>query len=289
MLFPLGTIILAVSLLQLFETIEIVWLHELFAKQQVFFLNLIFDLGARVEYLDNTWFVTISKYTTVYINNGCVGLPAISVFFAVILFTPHSQDPKTNKTIIWRKAITIVSSILLIFFFNVFRAVIQFVLYSRGYAWSVVHDSQGALAIIIVVHISIFLLCIKFLPEWYVSIYYSGKLILKQLKKTHITEIFNSIKQKNQTDQTNQGNMVRQLFNKESIDFYLIEIYEIDSRLIQFLKENKNKYTIKAIKNHLFHQQEKITEDFLEKILCILVDADLVFSEQFDENIYYFI
>jgi len=278
-----GTIILTISLLHFFETTEIVWLHGLLAKYDVFFLNLFFNLGARTEYLHNTWYITLSIYNTVYVNNGCVGLPAMSVFFAIILFTPHSQDSITNKNIIWRKALDITVSLTLIYLFNVFRAVIQFVLYSYGYPWSLVHDSQGALAVNGIAHIYIFLFCLKFLPEFYVSIFYSIKIVYNQLKKKEdIAEIFKYIKQSSQKDQIGPHYEAQKLFKKEKLNLHLIKTYKIDSRVIQFLKENKHKYTAKAINNRVFSQQEKITEELLEKMLYILVNINMVLIENFE-------
>lgn len=285
-LFPVGIIILAVPMIQFFEMTEIIWLHELFAKQMVFFLNLIFNLGAQTMYLPENpcpWDITIPGNVTVFVNNGCTGLTAMTIFVAVIIFTPHSQDPKTNKDIILRKSIDIIITLLLIYFFNIFRAVIQFYLYSHGFAWNLVHDSLGTLSIIIAAHISIFLFCNKYIPELYISIYYSGKLIYKQVRKECIAENFNNIKQ------SGQYNGARKLFIKEGIDLDLIKKYEIDSCLIQFLKENNQKYTTKAIKVRLFDQQEKVTEDLLEKLLHILVNVKVVLSENFNGKIYYFI
>ena len=285
-LFPVGIIILAVPMIQFFEVTEIIWLQELFGKIQVFFLNFIFNLGAQTMYLPEyscPWEITIPGNVTVYINNGCTGLTAMTIFVAVIICTPHSQDPKTNEDILWRKSINIIVTLILIYFFNIFRATIQFYLYSHGFAWNLVHDSLGTLSIIVAAHISIFLFCNKYIPELYVSIYYSGKLIYKQVRKEPIAENFNNTKQRG------QYNGAWKLFIKEGIDLDLIKMYEIDSRLIQFLKENNQKYTTKAIKARLFNQQEKVTEDLLEKMLQIFVNVKVVLSENFGGNIYYFI
>jgi len=284
-LFPIVILILSLSMNQFLKKIEIVWLHELFAKHQVFFLNLIFNLGAQTTYMYNTWFVGISETVRVYINNGCTGIIAMSIFIAVIIFIPHSQDSKTRDDIIWRKTINIIASILFIYLFNIIRAVIQFYLYSRGFAWSVVHDSLGMLSITIITHVSIFLFCIKHLPEFYVSFYYSGKLIYNNPTKERLTETFYYIKQR---DQKGQYNWVRELLKRKGLSLYLIKIYDIDSRLIQFLKENDEKYTAKAIKNRLFNQQDRITEELLEKMLQILANAEILLSEDFDGKIYYF-
>lgn len=284
-LFPVAIIIIALSMNQFLKKIEIIWLHELFAKHQVFFLNLIFSLGAQTSYMYNTWFVGISENVRVYINNGCTGLIAMSIFIAVIIFTPHSKNQKTKEDIIWRKTKAIIFSIFLIYFYNIFRAVIQFYLYSRGFAWSVVHDSLGMLSITIFTHVCIFLFCTKYLPEFYVSIYYSGKIIYKELRKERLAETFYYIKQ---TDQKGKYDWIRELLEREGMSLYLINKYDIDSRLIQFLKENNEKYTAKAIKNRLFNQQDRITEDLLEKMLQILANAEILLSDDFDGKIYYF-
>jgi exosortase/archaeosortase family protein len=291
-LFPVGILILAASMLRFFEITEIVWLQELFAKFQVFFLNLFFNLGAQTNYLplfSCPWHTIIPGGVIVYINNGCTGLPAMSIFVSVIIFTPHSQDPKTKEDILWRKTIAITAALVLIFFFNVLRAVIQFYLYSRGFAWSLVHDSQGVLAIIIVVHIAIFLFCVKYLPEWYVSIYYSLKLIYRQLRKERIVEFFYKLKHRVQIRKRGLYSKVKRMFINEGMDLTFILKYEIDSRVIKFLYGTKYKYTAKAIKNRLFSQQEKITEDLIERILEILVNADIAFSEIIEQKTYYFI
>lgn len=200
-LFPVGIIILVVPMIQFFEMTEIIWLQEIFGKIQVFFLNLIFNLGAQTRYLPEytcPWHIDIIGNVGVYINNGCTGLTAMTIFVAVIICTPHSQDPKTNETILWRKTIDIIVTLILIYFFNIFRAVIQFYLYSHGFAWNLVHDSLGTLSIIVATHISIFLICNKCIPELYVSIYYFGKLIYKQVRKICIAENFNNINQRGQ-------------------------------------------------------------------------------------------
>ncbi|MFX1312409.1 MAG: hypothetical protein ACFFHD_07330 [Promethearchaeota archaeon] len=286
--FPLGLIISVPSLLQFVETTEIIWLQELFAKHVVFFLNLFFNLGAYVWYrpiFSCPWFITNPDDVTTYINNGCTGFLAMCIFVAVILFTPHSRNPKTHEDIFWRKTIAIIIAITLIYLYNVFRATIQIYLYSRGFAWSVIHDSNGMLAITVAFHIAIFLLCTKYVPEWFLSIFYSGKLIIIQFTKKSLAEMVYDIKHRGENE---QYKTIRQLFRNEGLDLYLIKIHEIDLLLIQFLKNNKHKYTVNAIKDRLFAQQEKISENLLERILFILADAKWVLAEKFEQKTYYF-
>lgn len=185
-LFPLGLIISIPFLLQIDETIELVWLQELFAKNVVFFVNLFFNLGAYVIYkpiYSCPWLITYTDGVTVYIDNGCTGFLAMSIFVALIIFAPHPQISKTKENILWRKSIAIIIVLSLIYLYNIFRVTIQFYLYSRGFAWSVIHDSGEILAITISFHIAFFLICCIFVPEWFLSIFYTGELIFTQLKK----------------------------------------------------------------------------------------------------------
>jgi exosortase/archaeosortase family protein len=189
-IFPLGLIVAIPFLLQINETIELVWLQELFAKNVVFFLNLFFNLGAYVIYkpiYSCPWLITYTDGVTVYIDNGCIGFLAMSIFVALIIFTPHTKISKTRENILWRKSIAIIIMLSLIYLYNIFRVTIQFYLYSRGFAWSVIHDSSGILAITISFHIAFFLIFSIYVPEWFLSIFYAGKLIftwmLKFLKK----------------------------------------------------------------------------------------------------------
>ena len=288
-IFPLGLII-SVPLLVLFvENIEIVWLQELFAKHVVFFLNLFFNLGAYAWYrpfVPCPWYIATQYESLTYINNGCTGFLAMSLFSAIIIFTPHSKTLLTKQDIIWRKSIAIIIAISLIYLYNVFRATIQNYLYYLGFPWSVIHDSGGMLAITITFHIIIFLLCSLFIPEWFLSIYYATDLIIMRLTKKRILEIIYDIKHKGEREDYRK---VRQAFKDEGMDLYFIKLNDIDFRLMQFLNKNKKKYTPKAIKNSLFNDQEKISENLIESILRIFLDVRWVLSEKVEEKIYYYI
>lgn len=286
--FPLGLILSIAFLLQFDKTTELIWLHELFAKQVVFFENLFFNLGTYVIYhptFSCPWLIGYSDGVLVYVNNGCTGFLAMSIFVAAIIFTPHSQISKTKENILWRKSIAIIIAISLIYLYNVFRATIQIYLYSRGFAWSIIHDSNGMLAITITFHIAIFLLCCKYIPELYLSIFYSGELIITRLIKESVAEKIYDIKHRGERIQYSK---VRQIFKDKELDLYLIKINDIDFRLMQFLSKNKKKYTARAIRDRLFGQQENISEDLLEKILQVLSDMKWVLSEKLDGQIYYY-
>lgn len=299
-LFPLGLMISIPLLLQIFENVELTWLQELFTKHMVFFLNLIFNIGAQVMYVPEypcPWYTVISSSNRcyshgscftikTYTSNGCTGFLSMSIFVAIILFSPHSRNPKTRENVFWRKSIATIAAISLIYLYNVLRATIQVYLYSQGYKWSVIHDSEGMLAITVGFHIAFFLLCSKIVPECFLSLYYSGKLIINQITKKPLAEVLYDIKHRGEREQY-KG--IRKLFRNEGLDIYFIKIHEIDFQIIQFLNNNNQKYTAEAIKNRLFAQQEKISISLLEKILVILADSGWVLTEDFKQKTYYYL
>jgi exosortase/archaeosortase family protein len=185
LIYPIGTIILSILIIFLFELPFTFWLHEIIAKQSTFLLNLFFDLGAEVIYDSfqyHPWLIRIPDTVTVGMISGCAGIPAISIFISIIIFTPHSQDSLTSEDIIERKIKDIIITIIFIYIFNIIRIVGIIYLYHLGYDWSLIHDSLANLTAVIAVHVFIFLFCNKFIPEWYISIYYTGKLLINHFK-----------------------------------------------------------------------------------------------------------
>ncbi|MFX1497871.1 MAG: hypothetical protein ACFFBH_10115 [Promethearchaeota archaeon] len=287
--FPLGLIISVPFILQFDKTTELIWLQELFTKNVVFFENLFFNLGVYVIYNPTyscPWLIGYSDNALAYVNNGCTGFLTMSIFVAVIIFVPHSQVSKTKENILWRKSIAIIIAISFIYLFNIFRLTIQIYLYTHGFAWSIIHDSDEMLALTVSFHIAIFLLCCKYIPELFLSIFYSGKLIITQLTKKSIAETIYDIKHRGERTQYNK---VRQIFKDKEMDLYLIKTNDIDFRLMQFLRKSKNKYTVKAIKDRLFGQQENISEDLLDKMLQVFSDMKWILSKELDGQIYYYI
>jgi exosortase/archaeosortase family protein len=184
-LYPIGSITLAVLIIFFFELRFNFWLHEIVAKQSAFLLNLFFNLGAEVFRNPNLyypWVIRIPESVTVSIVSGCAGIPAISIFLSIIIFTPHSQDAETSKDIISRKSIDILLTIIFIYTFNVIRIVVVVYLYHLGFEWVAIHDSLANLSAVIAVHVFIFVFCNKLIPEWYISIYYGIKLIFTRVR-----------------------------------------------------------------------------------------------------------
>ncbi|MFX0023844.1 MAG: hypothetical protein ACFE9S_16075 [Candidatus Hermodarchaeota archaeon] len=288
-LFPIGTFILASLMIQFFSIRENNWLHEIIAKHSVFLMNFLFNVEAEALYLPEyyfPWHIDIPGSIRTYINNGCTYITSMSIFTAIFIFTPPSQDPKTRGNIVWRKTVNIITSLILIYIFNIFRIATQNYLYHLGYPWSIVHDSLLTYTIIVIVHILIFMFCNIKTPEIFISIYYSGNLIYQELRKHNIAKNFPNLKKNRQKIRYAEE---KNLYERKPVSLNIIIIDGFDSRLIQFLKENKHKYTAKAIKNRLFNQQDKVTVDFLEKKLQILLNAKKVLSESFNGRNYYFI
>jgi exosortase/archaeosortase family protein len=182
-LYPVGTTVLVLVLLHFVKTTDVVWWQELFSRHQVFLVNNIFSVDVSTIYKPENsapWYTDTTEGLGVHINNGCVGLQAMSIFCSIILFAPlPSQESTTRGSFVWRKSTAIAASLILIYGFNVIRASIQFYLYYLGHAWSVVHDSTGMLAITVSVHVLIFLICLALMPEILISIFYLGKLLFK--------------------------------------------------------------------------------------------------------------
>ena len=116
-LFPIGTIALATLLIFFFDLKIAGWINEITAKSTVFLLNAFFNMGAYTLYVPTEyypWYIVIPDNVQVYITSGCSGTPAISIFSAFIIFTPHSIDPHTSRDIIKRKIKDIILTVSVI-------------------------------------------------------------------------------------------------------------------------------------------------------------------------------
>ncbi|MBN2156228.1 MAG: hypothetical protein JW776_09305 [Candidatus Lokiarchaeota archaeon] len=182
--FPIWATILILLLFHYQNTHEVVWWQELFARHDVFLINLFSDVDSFTYYSSAIWLVENTNGDAVYVTNGCVGLPAMAIFSALLLVVPRPRSHSNREDLIkradflWRKVNAITVAVGLIYFFNITRAAIQFILHSRGHLWSVVHDSNEMLAIMVSIHILIFLICVALLPEIFLSIFYIGKCLV---------------------------------------------------------------------------------------------------------------
>ncbi|MFX1316090.1 MAG: archaeosortase H [Promethearchaeota archaeon] len=183
-IFAIGTPISA-YLIYLFFDLEInFWLHEIVVKQTVLFLNLLFDMGASTNYAPfekYPWEFVVPGRDPIGFETFCTGVQAICVFAGIIIFTPHSKDKTTNEDIIWRKAKALIVSSVIFYVVNIIRMLIQIYLYYIGYDWDDIHVSISAASSFIAA--IIVLLLHKWIPEFILSIIYTGTLISQWIKK----------------------------------------------------------------------------------------------------------
>ena len=160
------------------------WLHEIVVKQTVYFLNLFFNMGAEAEFAPSgkyDWRFVIPGQNPIYFETFCTGVQAIVIFIGIIVFTPHSQDRDTKEDIIWRKTKALIVSSVIFYVVNIIRMLIQIDLYYIGYEWADIHFSISAASSFIAA--IIVLLMHKWIPEFIISIIYTGTLISEPLKQ----------------------------------------------------------------------------------------------------------
>lgn len=192
---------LSAYLIYLFFDLRInYWLHEIVVRQTTFLLNLFFNMGVEVEFAPSGKYDWRFKFasgningqplSSIYFETFCTGVQAIVIFIGIIVFTPHSQDRDTKEDIIWRKTKSLIISSVIFYVVNVIRMVIQIDLYYIGYEWADIHVSISAASSFIAA--IIVLLMHKFLPEFILSIIYTGTLVsepLKQKRKKQVKEM----------------------------------------------------------------------------------------------------
>lgn len=192
-LFAIGAPISAYLIYLFFDMRINYWLHEIVVKQTVYFLNLFFNMGAEAQFASSgiyDWKFFIPDKPSIYFETFCTGIQAICIFAGVIIFTPHSQDPTTKEDIIWRKTKALIVSSVIFYVVNIIRMLIQIELYHIGYEWNDIHVSISAASSFIAA--IIVLLMHKWIPEFILSIIYTGTLAsepIKQNRKKRVKEI----------------------------------------------------------------------------------------------------
>ncbi|MFX1394149.1 MAG: archaeosortase H [Promethearchaeota archaeon] len=184
-LLAIGAPVLSYLIYLFFDTHANYWLHEIVVKQTVFFLNLLFDMNAKAVYSPTGkyyWSFDIPDRGTIYFETFCTGIQAICVFAGIIICTPHSQDQQTKEDIIWRKTKSLIISSIIFYVVNIIRMIIQLYLYWIGYAWVDIHYSISAASSFIAA--IIVLLMHKWIPEFIISIIYSGTLVSRRIKES---------------------------------------------------------------------------------------------------------
>jgi len=186
----IGTPLLAIVIYFLFDVEAQFWLHEVVVKQTIYFLNLFFDMDVSTSYIPSGKYHWSFNFVgnidgvplgSIYFETFCTGIQAICVFAGIIICTPHSQDKRTNKDIIWRKAKSLIVSSIIFYVVNIIRMLIQIELYYLGYPWDSIHVSISAASSFIAA--IIILLLHKWIPEFIISIIYMGTLISRKFKR----------------------------------------------------------------------------------------------------------
>lgn len=197
----IGSPLISYFIYLLFDIPQNYWLHEIVVKQTAFFLNLLFDMGATVDYNPvgkYHWSFNIPGRASIYFETFCTGIQAICVFAGIILCTPHSQDENTNRDIIWRKTKSLIISSIIFYVVNILRMLIQLELYYIGYAWADIHYSISAASSFIAA--IIILLLHKWIPEFIISIIYIGTLITRPIKIKRKENLISSVKEENKVE-----------------------------------------------------------------------------------------
>ncbi|MFX1386646.1 MAG: archaeosortase H [Promethearchaeota archaeon] len=182
--FAIGAPISAYLIYLFFDLRINYWLHEIVVKQTVYFLNLFFNMSAEAQFAPSgiyDWRFFIPDKTPIYFETFCTGVQAICIFAGIIIFTPHSQDPTTKEDIIWRKTKALIVSSVIFYIVNIIRMLIQIDLYYIGYAWNDIHVSISAASSFIAA--IIVLLMHKWIPEFILSIIYTGTLVSEPIKQ----------------------------------------------------------------------------------------------------------
>jgi exosortase/archaeosortase family protein len=183
-LLALGAPLLALAIYFFFDWEISYWLHEIVVKQTTFLLNWFFEMGVSNSYVPVGkfhWNFNIAGRGSIYFETFCTGVQAICIFAGIILFTPHSKDPYTNRDIVWRKTKSLIISSAIFYIVNILRMVIQIYLYYIGYAWSDIHYSISAASSFIAA--IIVLLMHKWIPEFIISLIWTYALLKKKIKK----------------------------------------------------------------------------------------------------------
>lgn len=189
LILAIGAPILAYLVYFFFDNPSNYWLHEIVVKQTSYFLNLFFGMDSSVLYNPTGiqgnfkihWAFVIPGRLDIYFETFCTGIQAICVFAGIIICTPHSQFKDSNKDIIWRKTKALIVSSVIFYVVNIVRMLIQLELYYIGYDWEDIHVSISAASSFIAA--IIILLLHKWIPEFIISIIYTGTVISKALKK----------------------------------------------------------------------------------------------------------
>lgn len=188
-LFVLGAPLLILGVYFFLDWKVNAWLKEVVAKQSGFFLSFFFNLDSKVIAENNKaeeWIIVLPKVDLTYvISTWCTAAHVFSIILGFIMFTPHSRDPHTSQDIVWRKTIASVLLISIIHIANIVRIGVVIYLTSLGFDGVIVHGSinyiTGILAALLFV-----LVVYKWVPEFFIALYYFYVLYLVKKEKKKI-------------------------------------------------------------------------------------------------------
>lgn len=193
------------------------WLHEIVVKQTTYLLNLFFNMGVEAEFAPSGKYdwrfnfvsgnINGQPLTNIYFETFCTGIQAICIFAGIIIFTPHSQDRATKADIVWRKTKALIVSSVIFYVVNIIRMLIQLDLYYIGYAWNDIHVSISAASSFIAA--IIVLLMHKWIPEFILSIIYTGTLVSEPIKQSRKKKVKDAVEETNKADLKSMRKILR--------------------------------------------------------------------------------
>jgi exosortase/archaeosortase family protein len=134
-----------------------------------------------ISYADHNTFPSISIANHPFngnyaITTNCIAAHIFSIIISIILFIPSSKETSNKKNFIWRKIKTLTIAVGGIHLLNIFRIVFLLFFNYQGIPFEFIHESLFFLSAIIgALFIAIILK--KWLPELFISIYYTYFLI----------------------------------------------------------------------------------------------------------------
>ncbi|MFX1363924.1 MAG: archaeosortase H [Promethearchaeota archaeon] len=245
------------------------WLHEIVVKQTVYLMNLFFNMGAEAQFAPNgkyNWRFLIPGRSPIYFETFCTGIQAICIFAGIIIFTPHSQDRNTKEDIIWRKTKALIVSSVIFYVVNIIRMLIQIDLYYIGYDWNDIHFSISAASSFIAV--IIVLLMHRWIPEFIISIIYTGTLVSEPLKKKRKKLVKEMVEKTNKVDLNSMRKILRmdrKTYLKEMSDWSKDFGYNIDGDYLIIPSEKTLNFIELLMQEKPFQKEIKDSRSSIDK------------------------
>lgn len=182
----LGTPLLSLILFFFFSLDINFWINEITTKQVSFFLKLLFRIDSQVivpRQINTAPYIHFIKQDKVFnITTACLATHVYSIFIGIILCIPNSKNEKSKVDFKWRKTITFIFSIIMVYILNLIRLVVLFFTIYQGIPWEFIHETLFYLSAVIAGIIFIIFLR-KWMPEFFISIYYMYVLAIHKKNK----------------------------------------------------------------------------------------------------------